>query len=120
MKICDLFEMLDEVQPSAISERTKLRLLSECENSILTNTYLLAAENCIEYTAVTDAELLVPHPYDKLYLPYLQAQLCYLAGEYAQYENHMQLYNTYRDELAVYLLSAVHPGNGKAMEETTE
>ena len=116
MTIRKLISMVRDLQNPAVSDDVLLQFLSDCENTILTDVYLTSAEDCIVYTEITDAELLLPHPFDKLYLPYITAQLFFHAGEFKMYEYYWAQYRNFRDELAVYLESEVHPGNGRAMD----
>ncbi len=111
-----LFALLEELSPSGFSEELMLMWLSNCQNSILTDVLLLSHEECKEYTQVTDAPLFVPHPFDKLYLPYMQAQMHHAYGETDKYRNYMALYNAYRDEYAVHLLSRFEPAYGEAIK----
>ena len=48
------------------------------------------------YTDITplDTVLLVPAPYDEMYLRFLEAQIHYHNGEYDKYNNAIVLYNT--------------------------
>lgn len=41
-----------------------------------------------------ETELLVPPPYDELYLRWLEAQIDYCNGEYDRYNNAMEMFNT--------------------------
>lgn len=41
-----------------------------------------------------DTELLVPHPFDELYLRWLEAQIDYCNGEFARYNNSMAMCHT--------------------------
>lgn len=117
MTIERLMQMVQELTHTPISDTVLLNWISNCENTILTDIFLAAPENCTEYTEITGNALLVPHPFDKLYLPYMQAQIYHAAGEFMQYQNYMALYNEYRDEYARYVLSTVQPANGDAVNE---
>ena len=48
------------------------------------------------YDATTDlqTELLVPAPYDEVYLRWIEAQIDYHNGEYEKYNNSMDMFNT--------------------------
>jgi hypothetical protein len=46
-----------------------------------------------ENTALT-TELLIPHPYDEVYIRWLESQIDYANGEYGKYNNSMAMYNT--------------------------
>lgn len=115
MKIKRLVGLLAELTPHAYSDSVVLMWLSNCENSILTDVFLVAPSETEEYEEVTEEALLVPHPYDKLYLPYLQAQVAHANQEYDLYANLMALYNAYRYEYAQYIVDGADPGSGDAV-----
>ena len=115
MKINRLVGLLAELTPNAYSDSVVLMWISQCENSILTDIFLVAPEETAEYEEVTEQALLVPHPYDKLYLPYLQAQVAHANQEYDLYANLMALYNAYRYEYAQYIVDGADPGSGDAV-----
>ena len=116
MTVRKAISLVRDLTHTPLTDAVLLQFLSECENSVLTDKYLVSAEDCLAYEQITDAQMLVPHPFDKLYLPYLQAKVYFEAGEFGQYQNYMALYNEYLDNFAVYLLSEVHPGNGRALD----
>lgn len=115
MKIKRLVGLLADLTPHAYSDSVVLMWLSNCENSILTDVFLVAPSETAEYEEVTEQALLVPHPYDKLYLPYLQAQVAHANQEYDLYANLMALYNAYRYEYAQYIVHGADPGSGDAV-----
>lgn len=117
MKIDRLLQLTKDLYPTEFSDAVLLMWLSQCENSILTEINLLAVSECTELQQVTDAELSVPHPYDKLYLPYMQAMICQANGETDKYVNHMQIYNTFRDEYARWVCAVIAPAYGEARKE---
>ena len=56
------------------------------------------------YTADTPLEtvLLVPAPYDEMYLKWLEVQIHYHNGEYDKYNNAIMMYNTVFENYAAY------------------
>ena len=56
------------------------------------------------YTADTPLEtvLLVPAPYDEMYLKWLESQIHYHNGEYDKYNNAILMYNTVFENYAAY------------------
>lgn len=56
------------------------------------------------YTEATDLEtvLLVPAPFDELYIRYLEAQIDYSNGEYAKYNNSILMFTAAYDAYAEY------------------
>ena len=66
---------IDAICPNAWDETAKLLWLNECESMIQTRILGTAPEQCITYDADTDrsTKLLVPAPFDRLYVYYLNA-----------------------------------------------
>lgn len=112
-----LAELLRELTPTEFSDNILLMWMSNCENTILTDVLLASPEDCVELKELNDAKMLVPHPWDKLYLPYMQAQVAHANGEYDHYANYIALYNAYRDEYARHIIATVNPGGGEATEK---
>lgn len=112
-----LAELLRELTPTEFSDNILLMWMSNCENTILTDVLMASPEDCAELTELNDAKMLVPHPWDKLYLPYMQAQVAHANGEYDHYANYIALYNAYRDEYARHIIATVNPSGGEATEK---
>lgn len=49
-----------------------------------------------------DTELLVPAPFDELYISYLEAQIDYSNGEYAKYNNSIMMFNSGFEAYSAY------------------
>ncbi len=112
-----LIVLVRTLLPNAQEDSVLLYWLSACENSIQTDILLISPEDCTEITVASDESLLVPHPFDKLYLPYLQAQISHASGEYDDYSAFITLYNAYRLEYATFVSQNVNPGLGRAVLE---
>lgn len=112
-----LLRLVRSMYPTEFDDEVLLLWLSQCENTLLTEVMLLSVADCVEYTEANDAPLLVPHPYDKLYLPYMQAMICQANGETDKYVNCMQVYNTYRDEYARWVCAELSPAYGQAIQK---
>ena len=93
---------IDAICPNAWDETAKLLWLNECENMIQTRILGTAPEQCITYDADTDrsTKLLVPAPFDRLYVYYVIAMCDYAAHETAHYADSMMLFNAALDEYA--------------------
>lgn len=93
---------IDAICPNAWDETAKLLWLNECENMIQTRILGVAPEQCITYDADTDRStaLLVPAPFDRLYVYYVIAMCDYAAHETAHYADSMMLFNAALDEYA--------------------
>lgn len=50
----------------------------------------------------TNTELLVPAPFDELYMRWLEAQIDYSNGEYSKYNNAILMFNTSYEEYRRY------------------
>ena len=93
---------IDAICPNAWDETAKLLWLNECESMIQTRILGAAPEQCITYDADTDrsTKLLVPAPFDRLYVYYVIAMCDYAAHETAHYTDSMMLFNAALDEYA--------------------
>ena len=93
---------IDAICPNAWDETAKLLWLNECESMIQTRILGTAPEQCITYGADTDrsTKLLVPAPFDRLYVYYVIAMCDYAAHETAHYADSMMLFNAALDEYA--------------------
>ena len=93
---------IDAICPNAWDETAKLLWLNECESMIQTRILGTAPEQCITYNADTDrsTKLLVPAPFDRLYVYYVIAMCDYAAHETAHYTDSMMLFNAALDEYA--------------------
>ena len=67
---------------SALDGRIKCELINTREGSQWASAFEGYGEE-----EEPDTELLMPHPYDEVYLRYLEAQIDYASGEIARYNN---------------------------------
>ena len=93
---------IDTICPNAWDDTAKLLWLNECESMIQTRILGTAPEACITYDADTarSTVLLVPAPFDRLYVYYVIAMCDYAAHETAHYADSMALFNAALDEYA--------------------
>lgn len=93
---------IDTICPNAWDDAAKLLWLNECESMIQTRILGIAPEACITYDADTarSTVLLVPAPFDRLYVYYVIAMCDYAAHETAHYADSMMLFNAALDEYA--------------------
>lgn len=108
---------IDTICPNAWDDAAKLLWLNECESMIQTRILGTAPEACITYDADTarSTVLLVPAPFDRLYVYYVIAMCDYAAHETAHYADSMMLFNAALDEYAKWYqrtngTAAVTPG----------
>jgi hypothetical protein len=105
MTIMDALYRIDELKPNSYSQPEKIKWLSSLDGVIkseIIDTHE-GGENVIFTGYTEDADLttvlLVPAPYDDIYLRWLEAQIDYSNGEYGKYNNSLVAYN---DAYAMY------------------
>lgn len=115
MTIMDALYRIDEVKPNSYSQAEKMKWLSSLDGVIkseIIDTHE-GGEAVIfnGYDEATDLSttLLVPAPYDDIYLRWLETQIDYANGEYGKYNNSMAMYNTAYTSYANYYNRAHMP-----------
>ena len=98
MKIIDAITTIDAIKPNSYPIQMKVRWLSLLDGKVkkeLIDTHE-GGEN-VEFSGYTqeslDQTLLVPAPYDDMYIKWLEAQIDYANGEYGKYNNTITMYN---------------------------
>lgn len=99
MTIETLIEKIQAEKPNAFSDDKLLEFVNEIESDVAEQVNV----ECPVYTLEDDLtrELLVPAPYDRLYVSYLKAMVDYTNEEYASYqlnqEQHAQDFSDFLD-----------------------
>ena len=100
MTIMDALYRIDELKPNSYSQTMKIKWLSSLDG-IVKSEIIDTHEggegivfNGYSENADLSTELLIPAPYDDIYLRWLEAQIDYTNGEYGKYNNSMAMYNT--------------------------
>jgi hypothetical protein len=99
MTILEAIHRIDVLKPNTYTQAEKIRWLSELDGMVKREiidphegdekvTY-----NGYDDNTVLTTPLIVPHPYDRIYLPWLQAQIDYFNGENGKYQNSMSMFN---------------------------
>lgn len=104
MTIIDAINQIDALKPNTVSQSEKVRLLSQLDGRIK-NEIIDTHENktMVNFRGYDDntpesTVLLVPAPYDVIYIRFLDAQIDYINGETRRYNNSSALYNlAFRD-----------------------
>ena len=100
MKIVEAINTIDSLMHNTYKQEDKVAWLSELDSDVkqhIIDTHEGAeAVTFTGYDGNTDlqTELLVPAPFDSVYLRWLEAQIHYHNGEYDRYNNAIVLYNT--------------------------
>lgn len=94
MRIIDAIRRVDELKPNSYTQEQKTEWLRNVDGLII--------EECIkthegeapkvDYDNITST-LMVPHPYDELYVNYLFMMIDYSNGELKKYNNSAEVYN---------------------------
>ena len=100
MTIMDVINRIDNLKPNRYDQSEKIKWLSTLDDRIM-NDIIATHDGSegIEHNGYTDetsltTELLVHSPYDEMYLYWLEAQIDYWNGEYAKYNNSIDMFNT--------------------------
>lgn len=99
MKIIEAINRIDSLKHNTYSQMEKVAWLSEVDwdvkkNVIDTHEGKADFKGYDDTTDLQKTELLIPAPYDKAYLLWLEAQIDYYNGEYEKYNNAMDMFNT--------------------------
>lgn len=100
MTLIEAINTINVLKPNAYSQEEKVGWLSTLDGIIKAN--VIDAHEGGEgvhfdgYNADTDLStvLIVPAPYDNIYVKWLEAQMYYTDGEYSRYNNAMRAYNS--------------------------
>lgn len=108
MTIIEVINRLDALKFNTYKQADKIEWLSRLDSAVklqIIDTHEGADEVSFSgYTVNTplDTVLLVPAPYDEVYLHWMEAQIDYYNGEYDKYNNSIIMYNTAYDAFAKY------------------
>ena len=100
MTITEAINRIDGLKHNTYSQSDKVDWLSRLDSMVkkhIIDTHEGAEEvNLTGYDDSTDfsTELLVPAPYDEVYLRWMEAQIDYHNGEYNKYNNAILMFNT--------------------------
>ena len=108
MKIIEAIDRIDSLKHNTYSQNEKVAWLSRLDSMVkrlIIDTHEGGEDVIFEgYTDATDpeTEMLVPAPFDEMYLRWLEAQIDYANGEYGKYNNSILMYQTAYDGYANY------------------
>lgn len=98
MTLMGAISQLDAIKPNSYRQTEKIKWLSTLDGIVkaeIIDTHEGAEGVTFEGYSESSLlqELLVPHPYDDIYIKWLEAQIDYANGEYGKYNNSITLYN---------------------------
>lgn len=100
MTIMDAIYRIDAIKPNSYSQSEKIKWMSTLDGTVkseIIDTHEGGKGVVFNgYNENTDlsTELLIPAPYDDIYLRWLESQIDYSNGEYGKYNNSIAMYNT--------------------------
>ena len=99
MTIIEAINKIDALKPNTYTTENKIAWLSTLDGTVkkdIIDTHEGASTvvfNGYDSNTPTDTVLIVPAPYDEIYVRWLGAQIDYSNGEYGRYGNSMTMYN---------------------------
>lgn len=93
MKIKEAIAFARKLSGNAIDDDTLCRWLSELDGRLMLDFY--KGSEWMSYSVPQDEEhdLLIPFPWDEMYVHYLEAMVYYSNGEFERYRNSYEMYN---------------------------
>lgn len=99
MKIMQAITQLDGLIPNIYSTEEKVQWLSQVEGLVLATVFPGKVFDGYDGETDVETEMLIPKPFDAIYLRWLEAQVHYYNGEMDRYNNAILVY---RDLLESY------------------
>ena len=99
MTLIEAIHRIDTVKPNGCAQGEKIRWLSVLDGIVYTEIIEPRVggerESFTAYGEETPQTkpLLIPHPYDEIYVRWLEAQIDYACGEYGKYNNSITAFN---------------------------
>ena len=99
MTIIEAINKVDVLKPNSYTQTEKVKWLSNLDGVIkseIIDTHEGGEDivfNGYEDTTPVETEMLVPYPYDDLYIKWLESQIDYNNAEYQKYNNSTTAYN---------------------------
>lgn len=107
MKVKDVLNYVTETRHDQYGEDIKMDWLNKVEAQVYLDILSRARGYQGElpyykWDEDADTELLVPHPYDELYVHYIEAMIDYTNGEFARYNNSLAVFEDSWNDFAAY------------------
>ena len=117
MKIIEAINRIDSLKHNTYTQSEKVIWLSEVDWDVMDNVISTHEGEKPTFTGYDDStdlqtELLIPEPYDKAYLLWMEAQIHYYNGEYDKYNNAMDMFYEAYESFSRYY-NRTHKPKGK-------
>jgi len=99
MTIIEAINRIDAIKPNGYDQTQKIKWLSTLDGIVKKEVIdIHEGGEEVTFTGYTDetaltTKLLIDHPYDEVYIRYLETQIDYANGEYAKYNNSSDVFN---------------------------
>lgn len=93
MKIKEAIAFAKKLSGNATDDNTLCRWLSELDGRLMLDFYKGSEWMSYSVPQDEDHDLLIPFPWDELYVHYLEAMVYYSNGEFERYRNSYEMYN---------------------------
>ena len=121
MTIIEAITQIDSLKHNTYSQEQKVQWLSRLDNMVkrlIIDTH--EGGDDVVFTGYGDdtdlhTEMLIPSPFDEMYLRWLESQIDYTNGEYGKYNNAILMFNTSWKEYQNYY-NRTHMPKGKNMK----
>ena len=118
MTIIEAITQIDSLKHNTYSQENKVQWLSRLDSMVkrlVIDTHEGGED--VEFSGYGDntdlhTELLIPAPFDEMYLRWMEAQIDYTNGEYGKYNNAIVMFNTSWKEYQNYY-NRTHMPKGK-------
>lgn len=122
MKLTEAIQQAVLLTGAAVDQSVMCRWLSELDGKLSLTLYKTDA--IINYTmpeeGEDDPELLVPYPWDGIYVHYLEAMCYYTTGDFGRYQNSMAMYNQGEEQFRKWCIRMHYPALGDTLKEMAE
>lgn len=114
MKLGKIIELVNELKPNAYSEEHLTRWVTDVENYAIEGVFnRIDGRNYeyvqYEYEKDRETELLIPEPYEEVYVHYLCSKIDYWDREMEAYNNSASMYNAAYKNFAAYMRRNYRP-----------
>lgn len=114
--IREVIERVDRIKINDFPEEVKLGWISALDGKVAVQVYLLdvleTSRFAYRYPADLQSQPLIDFPYDDLYDLWLQAKIDFANGEFSQYQNAMEMFNSHYYDFVQWVASTYDPAQG--------
>lgn len=122
MKLTDAISQAVLLTGAAVEPSVMCRWLSELDGQLSLTLY--KTDSIIQYQMPGEGQespaLLVPYPWDGMYIHYLEAMCYYTTGDFGRYQNSMAMYNQGEKAFREWCIRMHYPALGDTLKEMAE